>query len=144
MQIQESISSSVPNPVSDPVLEPVPEPSPGLPPVKNTYARIIKLPKLLDSFGHRLAEYRALFVLLFFFNYLFCHFQSVIKGGRWYGTQLFCVNFLIYFRGDCLVIFVWAYLVKKKKIVKVVLFNKSILFLGQSVFRMAKYRTKGM
>ena len=31
-----------------------------------------------------------------------------------------------------------------KKVVKVVLFNKSILLLGHSVIRMAKSRTKGM
>ena len=31
-----------------------------------------------------------------------------------------------------------------KKVVKVVLFNKSILLLGHSVFRMAKSRTKEM
>ena len=31
-----------------------------------------------------------------------------------------------------------------KKVVKVVLFNNSILLLGHSVFRMAKSRTKGM
>ena len=112
VQIQESTISRVPNPAPNPVLEPVPEPSPGLPPVKNTYARIIKLPKLLDCCGQQIAEYRALLVLLFFFIYLFCYFQSVIifflKRGRWYDTELFCVNCLIYFRGDCQVIFVWA------------------------------------
>ena len=65
VQIQESSISSVPNPAPNPVLEPVPEPSPGLPPVKNTYARIIKLPKLLDCCGQQIAEYRALSVIVF-------------------------------------------------------------------------------
>ena len=54
VQIQESNISSVPNPAPNPVLKRVPEQSPGLPAVKNAYARIIKLPKLLDCCGHPL------------------------------------------------------------------------------------------
>ena len=51
VQIQESTISSVPNSAPNPVLKPVLEPSPGLPQVKNTYARIIKLSKLCPCVG---------------------------------------------------------------------------------------------
>ena len=54
--------------------------------------------------------------VIVFFNYLFCYFQSVIinflKRERWYDTEFYCVNCLIYFRGDCHVNVVCAYLVK--------------------------------
>ena len=44
------------------------------------------------------------------------YFVSVIinflKRERWYDTEFFCVNCLIYFRGDCHVSVVCVYLVK--------------------------------
>ena len=77
--------------------------------MKNTYARIMKLLKLLDCCGHRLAECRALYCFSSI-TYFVSVIINFLKRERWYDTDFFCVNCLIYFRGDCHVSAVCVYI----------------------------------